>query len=141
MARATDAQLAYGLLRFALGVNLTFHGVNRMLGGICTFAGKTADDFAHTFLPRVLVYGFGASLPISELLLGLLLIAGAFTRLALVAGSLLMAALTFGTALRGEWSVAGTQLLYSLAYYVLLLKRSDDALSVDAWRTRRGSTV
>jgi hypothetical protein len=64
---------------------------------------------------------------------------GAFTRFALVVGALVMASLMFGTALRGDWNVLGLQLMYSLAYYVLLVRRSDGVYGVDAWRrSRRG---
>jgi hypothetical protein len=42
----------------------------------------------------------------------------------------------FGTALKGDWNVLGTQLVYSLAYYVLLSRRVDDGYGIDAWRFR-----
>lgn len=137
MTRLSDAQLAYALLRFGFGVNLALHGVNRIAGGIGRFAVKMADDFAPTILPRVLVMPFGALLPFVELAVGALLVAGALTRGALVAGSLAVTALMFGTALRGDWNVLGIQVLYALVYYVLLARRADDALGIDA--VRRGS--
>ncbi|HEX4477905.1 MAG TPA: DoxX family membrane protein [Polyangiaceae bacterium] len=135
MPASNDATLAYALLRFAFGINLALHGLNRILGGAGLFASKMTEDFAHT-LPRALVYPFGVVLPFLELSIGVLLVLGAFTRPALVAGSLLMAALMFGTALKGDWNVLGTQLVYSLAYYVLLSRRVDDGYGIDAWRFR-----
>lgn len=135
MARATDAQLAYALLRFSFGINLTMHGVSRILSGVAEFASKTAAEFTHTVLPSAVVWPFSAALPIVELIVGALLMFGAYTRIALVGGSLLMAALAFGTALRADWSVLGTQLVYCIAYYVLLLRRGDNWLSIDALRS------
>jgi thiosulfate dehydrogenase (quinone) large subunit len=134
MSRPTDAQLAYALLRLGFGINLAMHGLNRLLGGLGRFAAKTAEDFASTGLPRALVQPFGSVLPFLELAVGLLLIVGASTRLALVLGSLLMSTLMFGTALRGDWNVLGLQLLYALVYYVLLARRADDAYGIDSLR-------
>jgi thiosulfate dehydrogenase (quinone) large subunit len=53
------------------------------------------------------------------------------TREALVAGALLMLALTFGTALRQDWDVAGFQLLYSAIYAALIAALRYSSLSVD----------
>jgi thiosulfate dehydrogenase [quinone] large subunit len=114
------------------------HGVSRILSGVAEFASKTTAEFVHTVLPGAVVWPFSAALPIVELILGALLMFGAYTRIALVGGSLLMAALAFGTALRADWGVLGTQLVYSLAYYILLLRRGDNWFSVD---TLRNSTV
>ena len=134
-----DAKLAYATLRLAFGVNMAAHGLNRIIGGVGVFATKMADDFAPTILPRVLVSAFGTTLPFLELAVGVLLVLGAFTRIALVAGALLMAALMFGTALKGDWNVLGLQVVYSLAYYLLLVRRGDDALGVDAMRRAKAA--
>lgn len=48
-----------------------------------------------------------------------------------------IAALMFGTALKGDWSVLGTQLLYALGYYLLLARRADDAFGIDRARRQR----
>jgi thiosulfate dehydrogenase [quinone] large subunit len=139
MIRSRDSQLAYALFRIGFGINLAMHGMNRIIGGLGRFAAKMAEDFAPTLLPRAIVWPFGAVLPCVELAIGGLLFFGAFTRFALVVGALVMASLMFGTALRGDWNVLGLQLMYSLAYYVLLVRRSDGVYGVDAWRrSRRG---
>jgi thiosulfate dehydrogenase [quinone] large subunit len=91
-----------------------------------------SSDFAATPLPRFAVLSFGCALPFAELLVGILMFVGLWLRSALVAGSLLISALMFGTALKGDWNVLGTQLLYALVYYVLIAKRSDDTWSLDA---------
>ncbi len=136
MRKAADAQLAYALLRFGFGINMAVHGVNRLLGGLARFAAKTSADFADTLLPRFAVWPFAFVTPLLEFVVGVLLIAGAYTRTALLLGSLLMAALMFGTALRGEWNVLGTQLVYLLVYYLLLARRGDDVWGIDAARRR-----
>jgi thiosulfate dehydrogenase [quinone] large subunit len=131
MTRHTDAQLAYALFRFSFGMNMAMHGASRILTGVGQFATKTVSDFTHTALPSAVVWPFAVTLPFVELAVGVLLLFGFFTRIGLIIGSLLMAALAFGTALRGDWGVLGTQLVYSLAYYVLLTRLSDNSISVD----------
>ncbi len=129
-----DRRLAYLLLRISFGINLAMHGVNRLAGGVGRFADKLASDFAAVPLPAPLVSAFGHALPAIELLVGVAILVGARLRAALAAGSLVMTVLVFGTALRGDWSTLGIQLVYCLAYHVLLARREDDAFSVDAGR-------
>jgi thiosulfate dehydrogenase (quinone) large subunit len=49
----------------------------------------------------------------------------------LVAGALLMIVLTFGTALHQDWQVAGLQLIYAIAYALLIAFRRFNSLSLD----------
>ena len=80
---------------------------------------------------------FGAVLPPVETALGLLLLLGLFTRFALIAGGLVMAALVFGTNLAQDWNVAGLQLIYCFLYYYLLAHRREMNLwSLDGWMRR-----
>jgi len=139
MSNVSDHRAAYALLRLAFGINMATHGVNRLLSGVDRFAAKMADDFSTTVLPRFAVLSFGWVLPFVELAIGLLILAGLWMRPALSVGALVMACLMFGTALRGDWNVLGIQLIYALAYYVLLARREDDAFGIDAWRSGRHS--
>jgi thiosulfate dehydrogenase [quinone] large subunit len=93
--------------------------------------------FQNTLLPTALVVPFGYALPWLEALLGILILIGFRTREALVSGALLMLALTFGTALREDWDVAGIQLLYSAVYAVLIAALRYNGLSVDQRRLQR----
>jgi thiosulfate dehydrogenase (quinone) large subunit len=77
------------------------------------------------------VGSFGYALPWLEASIGLFLIIGFKTREVLVAGALLMMALTFGTALRQDWEVAGLQLLYSAVYTALIATLRHNSLSLD----------
>jgi thiosulfate dehydrogenase (quinone) large subunit len=127
-----DAELAYALLRFTLGVNLLVHGGQRLLTGVEAFVAGMLKGFANTPLPAWAVSTFGWTLPFLEAALGLLLVLGLFTRPALVVGSLLMAALMFGMGLRAEWSVVGDQLVYAFVLFALLFLRRHNRLSLDA---------
>ena len=134
-ARRTDRRLAYGILRFTLGLNILLHGLTR-IGTLSGFADGLVEGFADTILPAAVVHVSAYVIVFAEVVIGALLTVGYRTRGALVAGGLLMAALVFGTALRQEWGTLGTQMLYALIYFVLLYAREYDHYSLDR-RLRR----
>ncbi|HEY1791371.1 MAG TPA: DoxX family membrane protein [Opitutaceae bacterium] len=127
---------AYALLRLILGIDMFLHGATRIGSGVGGFAATVVRDFHAALLPAPLVQGYALALPFAEALIGALLILGLFTRFAVVLGSLFMASLIFGTALRSDWNTAGLQLIYAAIYYLLLAKIGDNAYSVDGLRRR-----
>lgn len=132
-----DRSLAYALLRVTLGLNIFMHGTSRLLAGVGSFVTGMTKMFSNTLLPTAVVVPFGYALPWLEAVLGILIIIGLRTREALVSGALLMLALTFGTALRQDWDVAGIQLLYSAVYAALIAALRYNGLSVDQKRLSR----
>ena len=72
-----------------------------------------------------------------ETLLGLLILVGLRTRVALVAASLLMMVLTFGAAMIQDWSAAATQLIYAAIVSGLIVLQRFDGWSVDVWLRRK----
>jgi thiosulfate dehydrogenase (quinone) large subunit len=130
-----DRRLAYLLLRLTLGINILLHGVVR-LPALGAFAEGTVQQFADTPLPAVAVRLFGVSLPFLETAIGLLLIVGLWTRWALVAGGLLIAALVLGTALRSDWETLSIQMIYAIIYYLLLTGRTYDYFALDTVCTK-----
>lgn len=131
-----DQRLAYVLLRLTLPINILLHGVVR-LPALGALAEGTVQQFADTPLPAVAVRLFGLVLPFLETVIGLLLIVGLWTRWALVAGALLIAALVFGTALRSDWETLSIQMLYAIIYYLLLAGRTSDYFALDTVCTKR----
>jgi 2-dehydropantoate 2-reductase len=75
--------------------------------------------FQKTLLPAWTLLGFGLILPWLEAILGLLILIGLRTGIALIAGSSLLIVLTFGSTLRQDWESAGLQLIYAFIYAVL----------------------
>ncbi len=123
---------------------MLMHGETRIFGpGVEAFASKTASIFAGTPLPPELVHAFLMVIPFAEFILGLLIVVGLFTRWALALGGLLMTALIFGTAVRSDWQTVSIQLIYSIAYFLLLLHGADNGFSLDALfdRKRAGGRV
>ena len=127
-----DAELAYLLFRLTLGVNLLMHGVSRFLTGVSNFAHGLLPMFAHTPLPPFSVLGFGYVIPWIELTVGILVLFGLGTRVGLVAGSLLMCALTFGTTLRQDWPGAELLLVYAVVFAGMIALRRFNRFSLDA---------
>jgi thiosulfate dehydrogenase (quinone) large subunit len=136
---ATDAAIAYGILRLSFGVNILFHGASRLLAGSSAFNTYLNHYFEHTpLMPTGFLPVFGTVLPPVEAALGALLLLGLFTRVALIAGGLVMTVLVLGTNLAQDWNVAGLQLIYCFLYYFLLAhRREGNQLSLDAWLLRK----
>lgn len=110
-----DRRVAYAIFRLTMGINIGLHGATRIVSGASGFAEATGKSFDATLLPGPLIWGFLAVLPFAEAAIGLALTLGRRTRLALTSDALLMSALVFGTALRGDWSSLGIQMIYVLA--------------------------
>ncbi|MBK1831833.1 DoxX family protein [Verrucomicrobiaceae bacterium R5-34] len=132
----SDQTLAYTLARLGMGVNLLIHGAVR-LPKLSGFANHITGQFEKTVLPAAMVKPYAYAVPFVELGVGILLILGLFTRHTLVAASLLMISLIFGTCLLENWGNAGSQMVY-LAYLAALLAFRDryNQLSLDH---KRGS--
>jgi thiosulfate dehydrogenase [quinone] large subunit len=130
----SDRRIAYALLRVVIGVNLAVHGISRLLAGPHAFAASLTGMFHATPLPPWLVAAFALVLPWVEAALGLLILFGLATRYALIAASLTILALTFGSTLRQDWESAGLQLIYAAIYAALLAFRSENLYSLDGVR-------
>src|SRR5580765_1825033 len=133
----SDASVAYAILRLTLGVNIGLRGIVRIAHGPAAFAQGIVKQMEPTILPPSLVYAFAASLIWVESAVGILLILGLQTRLALIVGGLMMTLLTFGTMLIENFQNAWLQLTYALIFFVVLALRSWNLISLDAWLRRR----
>jgi thiosulfate dehydrogenase (quinone) large subunit len=127
-----DLSPAYVLLRVTLGINVALHGISRIVAGPASFASSLTKEFSSTVLPHFAVQGFGYALPWLEAMIGLLILLGALTRVALIAGAVLIVVLTFGSTLHQDWNIAGLQLIYAIVYFILIGWRQYNSLSVDA---------
>jgi thiosulfate dehydrogenase (quinone) large subunit len=123
---------SYAILRFTIGITFLFHGVVRFWSGWSAFADQMVRNFHDTFLPAFLVRPFALCTPPVELVLGVLLCLGLFTRWTLIAGGLWMLALVFGTTVRSDYPTVAIQLLYTLLFFVLQVGESLNRISLDA---------
>ncbi|WP_182277133.1 DoxX family membrane protein [Granulicella sp. 5B5] len=120
-----DQHLAYILLRLLTGLDFFGHGFARIFTGthLSGFAQGMVKNMASTPLPPSLTLASGYAIPCTELLIGILLLLGLFTRSALVLALLLMCMLMFGITLKQDWATAGTQLGYGFVLAALLFAR------------------
>jgi thiosulfate dehydrogenase [quinone] large subunit len=125
-----DMEIAHGLARLALGLNILGHGLSR-IGNIPGFAVGLEKMFAATQLPSFAVTVTAYTIPPVELIVGALLVLGFLLRPALIVGALLLCQLTFGAALTQQWDIAGIQLIYVGIYGALLATAGFDRYSTD----------
>ncbi|MBN8824951.1 MULTISPECIES: DoxX family protein [unclassified Spirosoma] len=112
--------LALLVIRLGLGINMLMHGLVR-IPKLGAFVAKTETGFAQTILPPMLTKTFLFTLPFVELTVGLLiLVGGQFSKWGYFLGGLTVSALLFGTTLKEDWTTAGTQLIYIIAFYLAL---------------------
>ncbi len=128
----SDAAIAYALIRFTFGVNIMMRGIVRIALGLPAFQGYMLAQFKDVpVMPPAFLTSFASVLPFVETLIGFLILVGFQTRTALIAGSLMITALTFGTMLRSDFTIAWLQLDYALIFFLLLALRSWNVISID----------
>jgi thiosulfate dehydrogenase [quinone] large subunit len=130
--RRSDAAMAYALFRFTFGLNIMMRGIVRIAMGLPAFQAYMLTQFKDVpVMPPAFLMPFASALPFVETLIGLCILLGFQTRIALIAGSLMIAALTFGTMMRQDFTIAWLQLDYAIAFFLLLATRSWNVISID----------
>ena len=124
---------AYLLARLPIAMSMFGHGLER-LPKLDKFSHGMVTEFGKSMLPSVLVMPFSYVLPFLEFIVGILLLAGLFTRFALVLGVLVMLALIFGSCLIEKWDNVFTQIIYGGYFALLYYFVQYDKYSVDGWR-------
>jgi thiosulfate dehydrogenase [quinone] large subunit len=115
----TPATKAFLLLRLGIGTSFFGHGLVR-LPKLDKFSHGVITEFQHSIIPEALVTALAYTLPFAELIIGLLILLGLFTRHALVAGAIVMLLLIFGTTTIEQWNILDTQLIHLLFFAGLL---------------------
>ena len=87
-------------------------------------------------LPHVFILTFSYIIPFLEAILGLTLILGVFTSIALVCGAVFMMGLTIGITANQQWDVASQQLIYGIVFFLLLYLIDHNTLSIDNYLRR-----
>ncbi len=113
------AAKAFLLLRLAIGTSFFGHGLVR-LPKLDKFSHGVITGFQHSIIPEALITPFAYALPFAELIIGLFVLLGLFTRHALVAGAIVMLMLIFGTTTIEQWNNLDSQLVHLLFFAGLL---------------------
>ncbi|MBS1662294.1 MAG: DoxX family membrane protein [Bacteroidetes bacterium] len=117
----------YLILRLSIGMSCFGHGLVRV-PKLPVFSNWMTTQFQKSFLPQALVLPFSYALPIVELVLGVMLLLGLFTKFAAIAASIVMIILIFGTTTIEDWSALPSQLIH-VAFLAMLVQ----FLSSNTW--------
>ncbi|MFL2554538.1 MAG: DoxX family membrane protein [Candidatus Rariloculaceae bacterium] len=126
-----NLQIGYFLFRLTMGVNMFFHGFMRPFTGLSAWEQPLAATFVDTYLPMPLVHAVLYALPFYEIILGALLILGLFTRLATIAGAVMMLGLLYGNTAKQDWGTVGNNMHYALYFTGMLALHRFDWLALD----------
>jgi len=130
VAGGTDRAVAYLLIRLTIGTSLFGHGLVR-LPKLGAFHSQLIAEFKTSTLPTILVSACSYALPFAELITGVLLLAGALTQAAAVAGGSVMIVLVFGSTTIEHFNVIGDQLIHASLLAAVLAFRRHNTYSVD----------
>ena len=124
--------LAYTMFRLFMGLNIFMHGAVRLGPNYQKFIAWTQGVFADSWLPHWLVTLEARLIPGVEIAIGVLLILGFKTRIAVVSGFALMATLVFGMNVIQDWELVSRHILYVIAFYLLMHNMEFNKYSLDA---------
>lgn len=110
---------AFFLFRLPVAFSLLGHGLVR-LPKLQGFSNWMTGFMEKSYLPQPLIEGFSYAVPFIEVITGLLLTIGLFTRQAIYVSLALMAAFIFGNTTIENWDPITAQLIHA-AYLVGLL--------------------
>ena len=117
-------------MRITYGVIFLFYGVGKFMAGLSNFVGGMNQQFSGK-LPAFMVMPFAYVLPFGELISGVLILLGLFSRVGLILSGLLLIGLTFGLVMLGQADKVAHNLIYVLANFVLLWFSDLNRLSLD----------
>lgn len=135
--KMNNKKLAYFLLRIIVGVSMFGHGLVR-LPKIDAFSSGMAEKFVGSIIPQFVVEPFGYLLTIAEFVIGIFLILGLFTKQNLVAGTIVMIALVFGSSAVENWPVINSQFWHAAIFLFLLWHLDYNSWAID---TRKKTAV
>ncbi|SPM36842.1 Uncharacterized membrane protein YphA, DoxX/SURF4 family [Mycobacterium rhizamassiliense] len=130
VAGEADRAIGYLMMRLTIGASLFGHGLVRM-PKLDTFHAQLVGEFKTSMLPTALVSVCSWALPFAELGTGLLLLAGALTRVAAVAAGAVMIVLVLGATSIEHFNVIGDQLVHASLLAGVVAFRRYNKYSVD----------
>jgi thiosulfate dehydrogenase (quinone) large subunit len=129
-------EIACALLRVTTGVIFLFYGVGKFMIGISNFVGGMNPNFSGK-LPAFMVMPFAYAIPFAEVISGVLILFGLFTRAGLIISGLLLIGLTFGVVMLGQAPTVAHNLQYALVNFVLLWFVDLNRYSIDSLLRRK----
>jgi len=127
--------MAYLLARLPIGLSFFGHGLIRIMK-LDVFSSGMVTLFSKSFLPAAFVWAFGQVLPFLELVTGIFLLLGLFTRFGICLGTAIIMMLICGSSIIEQWNAIFTQLFYAAYLAVLYFLIDYNRISIDAKRNK-----
>ena len=129
-----DKVLAYTMLRLFMGLLMFMHGAIRLGPKYEKFITWAQNLYIETWIPAWMVTIEAMVIPAVEIIVGILLLLGFQTRLALIGAFALMSTLLFGMIVLEDWAIVSRHIIYALTFYILLHNIEYNHYSMDAKR-------
>ncbi|MCL6218706.1 DoxX family protein [Zunongwangia pacifica] len=127
----SNHQLAFLLARITLGINFFLHGFVR-IPKLEAFTNGLTQGFEGTMLPLPLIEMVAYAIPFIEVVLGIFVFLGIFSKKTLAAAAIFIMLLITGCAFKEDWSAIGTQMLYALFIFFLIKN-----LEYEVWAVKK----
>jgi Predicted membrane protein len=133
-----NSKYAYFFLRLPLALSMLGHGLVRM-PKLQAFSDWMVGFMEKSwFIPKTLVVPFSYFVTFSELIIGILLFIGLFTRQTIYFGLVVMAMLVWGSTAVENWDAISSQLIHAIYFGALLLLLHYDRFSADWYMKKSG---
>ena len=130
LTKLKNKRTAYFLLRIGIGLSMFGHGLVR-LPKLSVFADSITQKFTGAIVPDFMVHTFAYTIPFLELIAGISLVLGFFTRFGSVIGGATLLMLIFGTTMIEDWSILPSQLIHLLFFVIVLWNLEFNWYSLD----------
>jgi len=121
---------SYLVIRLAIGMSMFGHGLVR-LPKLEAFSQGMVKSFENSMLPEFITMPFSYALPILELILGLFILLGLYTRISAIALSAVLIALIFGSTLVENWGAITAQLVHIAFVAYIIHNIKDNSYAID----------
>lgn len=121
---------SYLIVRLALGLSMFGHGLVRM-PKLQQFSEGLVASFENSMLPELLTVPFSYVLPIAELVFGLFILLGLFTRISAIAIAVVLLSLIFGSTLVENWGAITAQLIHIAFVAYIIHHVKDNTYAID----------
>lgn len=125
-----EHKFAYFFLRLPIAMSLLGHGLVR-LPKLTVFSNWMVDFMQESWIPASLILGFSYAVPFVEVILGIFLLLGLFTRQTLYGSLLLMSIFIFGNCTIEKWDAVSVQLIHAVYFALLLFLIRYNYFSID----------
>lgn len=132
-----NAKYSYFFVKLPMALSLLGHGLVR-LPKLQVFSDWMVGFMAKSYLPELMIRGFSYLVPFVEVLTGVLLLLGFFTRQTIYLALALMALFVFGNTTIENWEAITSELLHAAYLVALLYLIPHDRFSVDWCRSKKG---